>query len=136
MAAFTFHKSERIKSKKQINDLFASGHRLQHGPLLLIWKIAEESNPSGLQFGISVPRRKFKRAVERNKIKRRLREVIRHEKVQLKSQLSENTGYALFIIYTGNTIPVYGELAVALEKLFKKWLSNDKLKNDQIKKSV
>lgn len=76
----------------------------------------------GLQFGVAVGTRHFKRAVQRNRIKRQIREAYRLQKAPLQQMLqAQQTGCALFIIYTGKELPDYNILVekmnILLEKL-------------------
>ena len=83
-----------------------------------------------LQFGAGVSAKNFKRAVDRNRIKRLIREAYRLQKIELHEKLKvKETGLVLFFIYNGKVIPTYKEVYVlvgtALDKLTK---SIDELK--------
>ena len=72
-------------------------------------------NRGGLQIGVSVSKRHFKKAVERNRIKRLLREAYRVQKNALKNLLVEKQlNMAVFITYTGRDLP---ESALIHEKM-------------------
>lgn len=76
---------------------------------------------AGLQFGVGVSTRNFKKAVHRNRIKRLLREAYRLQKNNLKEKVTNRKiRLNLFIIYTGRELPayelVYEKVAVALQK--------------------
>ena len=60
-----------------------------------------------LQFGAGVSKRHFKRAVDRNRIKRLLREAYRTQKLPLQALLKERGYGKLFILYTGKELPDY-----------------------------
>lgn len=72
----SFCKTERLCSQKQIDQLFASGNRtLSAFPLRLVFRLRDESaDASGVQVLMSVSKRHFKHAVDRNRAKRQLRE--------------------------------------------------------------
>ena len=75
-----------------------------------------------LQFGVAVGTRQFKKAVDRNRIKRLIKEAYRLQKNELKDRLiAKKTGLSLFIIYAGKTTPdyafVYEKIGKILQKL-------------------
>jgi len=103
---FTLNETERLKSRKKIQELFASGKVINSSPFKIIFQI--HNNHSPLQFGVAVGTRQFKKAVDRNRIKRIVKEAYRLQKNELKSSLiARKTGLSLFFIYTGKTIPSY-----------------------------
>ena len=77
---FTFNKQEKLKSKKLIEQLFADGKSVSSYPLKLLYLKTEHTSNYMLQTGVSVSKRKFKSAVDRNRIKRLLREAFRKQK--------------------------------------------------------
>ena len=97
----TFTKEERLCSKIQIDKLFESGTSFSVYPLrcLYIEQLFPQKFP--VQIVFSVPKKNFKRAVDRNKIKRQLRECYRKNKFQLYETLQKaNKQFAVVIIYT------------------------------------
>jgi len=105
MAGFTFRDTERLKKKKLIDQLFANGMSFYSHPFKVIWLISETEQPSRAQVLISVSRRVMKRAVDRNRVKRQVRELYRHEKEVIYDFLAEQHRYALIgIIFTGNEL--------------------------------
>ena len=116
---FTLGKNERLKSRKSIEQLFDDGHRFSH-TLFKVFYI--QNDKPGLQFGVGVSSKNFKKAVDRNRIKRLTKEAYRLQKNGLQQQLKEKkTGLDLFIIYTGKELPeyknVYKNITVILQKL-------------------
>lgn len=77
---FTFNKQERLKSKKLIEQLFDKGNSLKEFPLRVVYLKAEHPGELPVQASFSVSKRKFKRAVDRNKLKRLMREAYRKNK--------------------------------------------------------
>ena len=107
---FTLGKSERVKSRKLIEQLFAKGKTFSTFPLRIIYMIPPKST-SPLQAGFGVSTKKFKRAVDRNKIKRVMKETYRLQKNQLNDVLAiKKISMAIFILYIGNDIPDYRSL--------------------------
>lgn len=106
----TLGRSERLKSRKQIELLFSKGSRFQVQSIRIFHR--RHSDLGGvLQAGFSVSSRNFKKAVDRNRIKRQLREAWRLQKLTLKNFVGER-GFSLdvFIIYTGKEMPESGDI--------------------------
>jgi ribonuclease P protein component len=106
-----------------IQQLFKEGKSFTHFPFRVIY-IQPENNRSHLQSAFSVSSKNFKKAVDRNRIKRLMKEAYRVQKFSLQNGLEESGKYiALFIIYTGNELPVYDniseKMATALHRLEK-----------------
>ena len=123
---FTLGKDERLKSRKQIEQLFNEGKKITVSPFriffLLLTPQATEYSP--LSFGIAVSNKNFKRAVDRNRIKRLVREAWRLQKNELKEKLKVSARQLnVFFIYTNKELPDYqlvkDKVAVALKKLEK-----------------
>ncbi|MEO5948104.1 MAG: ribonuclease P protein component [Chitinophagaceae bacterium] len=113
---FTLGKSERLKSRKAIDELFKNGKRFTVSPFRVFYCITKEN---GLQFGAGVSSKNFKKAVERNRIKRLTREAYRLQKNSLKNLLKEK-GMNLFFIYTEKELPDYHHIYSQVEKIIKK----------------
>ena len=115
----TFSKTERLKSRKLIEALFRSGKTFQVFPfrVFCLWE-----PPSGVpvQVGVGASKRNFKRAVDRNRIKRLMREGYRLQK-QLLEKEPGGLSLRVFILYTGKELPalplVMEKMAVILTKL-------------------
>ncbi|MEP6927065.1 MAG: ribonuclease P protein component [Ginsengibacter sp.] len=120
---FTFKADEKLKSRKLIQLLFKEGKSFSYFPLRIIY-IQPENNLSHLQSAFSVSSKNFKKAVDRNRIKRLMREAYRLQKFSLQNSMEESEKYlALFIIYTGNELPLYNniseKMAASLHRLEK-----------------
>ena len=112
----SYSKKEKLKSKKLIEKLFAEGRAVSVFPLRLIYLKEGETN----KVAVSVSKRNFKKAVDRNRIKRLLREAYRHNKNML---IDNNVdGYALMILYISKDIPDYNLLNSKTQRLFLKFL--------------
>ena len=120
---FTLGKGERLKSRKQIEKLFAEGKSFVVNPFRVYFFIhGPLTMGHGLQFGVGVSAKNFKRAVDRNRIKRLTREAWRLQKNELSEKVkTAQKQLNVFFIYTGKELPdfatVKDKVAVALKKL-------------------
>ena len=99
---FTLSNSERLKSRKLIENLFGQGKTFAVYPFRIYYSVvpADESRFM-IQFGVGVSRKNFKKAVDRNKIKRLTREAYRLQKNNLHEKVrANNKRLLLFFIYT------------------------------------
>ena len=104
---YTFKKEERLKSRKAIEQLFQQGKSFSNFPFRVLWEFNERPG-SVLQTGFAVSSKHFKNAVDRNRIKRLMREAYRLQKNELQVQLKQKQKQlAVFFIYTGNELPEY-----------------------------
>ncbi len=107
----TFSKQERLKSKKLIGELFEKGRSIDARPLKMIWMQADEAGDYPALASFSVSKKNFPRAVDRNRIKRLMREAYRLQKADFYQRLNEKKARFIFmLIFTGRKIPVYGEV--------------------------
>lgn len=111
-ARFTFHKNERLCSKKVIEKLFAEGKSLFVHPLKAVYIETALNTGFPVQVAFAVSKKSFKRAVMRNLLKRRMREAYRLNKNQFYDELSGKQ-IALFLIYTSKAEEPYPEIGRA-----------------------
>lgn len=105
---YTYKKEEKLKSRKTIEQLFKEGKSFSNFPFRILWKFNETIATAPLQTGFAVSSKHFKKAVDRNRIKRLMREAYRLQKNDLQHQLNQNNKQlAMFFIYTGNELPDY-----------------------------
>jgi ribonuclease P protein component len=123
---FTLGKNERLKSRKQIEQLFTDGKNFPLSPFRIYYRLMPiiTESQSNLQFGAGVSGKNFKRAVDRNRIKRLTREAYRVQKIQLQEILKQKgVQLNLFFIYTGKELPVFSmmkeKVNVILNKMIK-----------------
>jgi ribonuclease P protein component len=119
MGIESFPRKERLKSFKLIRKLFAVGHRKAVYPILMFYlPLKQEEMNETVQVGFSVSRKKFKGAVDRNLIKRRMREAYRHERTLVKDKLrKEDKHLAIFFVYIGNDIEAYQPICSSMRRL-------------------
>jgi ribonuclease P protein component len=123
----TLGANERLKSRKDIQQLFATGKSLNHFPLKLYWQ--KNATTKAPQVGFAVSARFFKKATDRNRIKRLLREAYRLQKNVIEENAQQSL--QLFIVYVDKTLPNFADLfaktTAALKKLNKLLLAETKL---------
>lgn len=115
MPDFRFTRAERLKSRKLIGKLFTEGQSFAVFPLRVIFIPTAEG--SGVQAAFSVSKRHFKHAVQRNRIKRQMREAYRLRK----NQVSDTTRQiSLMVLYTAKEPLPYARIDEAMGRLLKK----------------
>ena len=113
---FSFTKEQRLKSRKLIDLVFSKGRRFNCGPFRV--SFALEGKEGQLQFGITAGTRHFKKAVERNRIKRLARECWRLQSGPLKTFMSQQSKpLAVFAVYTGKELPGYDLVSANMGKI-------------------
>jgi ribonuclease P protein component len=116
MPDFSFNKGERLTGYKSISALFQSGRGLNVPPFRFIY-LPASGEPVPVRTAITVPKRLFRKAVERNLLKRRIREAYRQQKSAIYKQLSQKEiAIHLVIQYQHREILPYHVLAEALQK--------------------
>ena len=120
---YTFKKEERLCSKKLLDKLFQSRSSFVLYPFRIIW-LHEELTVQA-QLVISIPKRNFKKAVDRNLLKRRIREIYRLHKTESVYSFLDQKSILLGINYIGKEISEYTylkkKLLAAFEKLQKSY---------------
>lgn len=113
---FTFDKTERLCSKKALDELFSGGKSKTHFPIKVIFKtsVYESDFPARVVF--IVPKKKHKRANKRNTIRRRMREVYRLNKHKLYQSLGEKKLDIMFV-FLSNEVPDYAQVELCMISL-------------------
>jgi ribonuclease P protein component len=121
---FSYNKFEKLKSRKQIELLFAQGKSISSFPVKVFYLPVEHTPEHPVQVGVGVSARNFKKAVDRNTIKRRMREAYRLHKLPLHEHLiAKQKSVAVFILWIDKQLPTTAALQDlmpgVLEKLIK-----------------
>lgn len=116
---FTLKRAERLKSKKVIDVLFTKGDSFLQFPVKFVYLVTELPEKYPVQVGVSVSKKNFKKAVDRNRIKRLLREAYRLNKHKIYDSIGEKQ-LALFLIYVGKDLPDYTLIENGIKKGLKR----------------
>lgn len=130
MPGHTFHKNERLKSRKAIGKIFQEGQSIFVYPLKIVWVPRENTTAPNfpVQFTQSVPKRRYAKASQRNRIRRRIREAYRLYKHLLNNALATSDAqFALMVIYIGKEELAYQQIEKATQKWIKIFLKKVKV---------
>ncbi|MEE9406927.1 MAG: ribonuclease P protein component [Polaribacter sp.] len=125
----TLGKEERLKSKKLIERLYIEGNSVKTFPLRMVYIQTEHTSDFPCQAGVSVPKRNFKLAVDRNRIKRLMRECYRLQKEIVYNNLDKP--YVFMISYIGREEMKYEDLYLKMEKLLTIFINKVKNTEDE-----
>jgi len=123
-ATFSYNKFEKLKSRKQIELLFAQGKSISSFPVKVFYLPINHTPLHPVQVGVGVSARNFKKAVDRNTTKRRMREAYRLHKLPLHEHLvAAEKSVAVFILWIDKQLPTTEVLQdlmpTVIEKLIK-----------------
>jgi ribonuclease P protein component len=119
---FTYPKNEKLKSKNTINVLFSEGKSVSKYPLRLVFVENRLEESERIKMGVSVSKKYFKKAVDRNYFKRVLRECYRLNKHILADHLKKP--YAFMFFYQSKDRLTYQEINEKTIQLFQKFVEN------------
>lgn len=111
MSGFTFPKSERICNKHDIELLFEQGASVRDGSIVLRYLFRESAeNELAQKVLVVVPKKRVRRAVDRNKLKRQIREIYRLNKINQQIEVTAGKALLIAIIYSGKPEAEYRQL--------------------------
>lgn len=120
----TYPKKEKLKSQKLLSSLFSEGNSIGKYPVKLIYLPATLPNAVQVQAGVAVSRKNFKKAVDRNRVKRLLREAYRNNKELIFNNIEGS--YAFLFLYLGKEMPLYEHIEKGMRKVLEEFLKNSK----------
>lgn len=118
----TYPKSEKLKSKTTIDLMFREGKSVSKYPLRLVYAKGSFDESQKIKIGVSVSKKYFKKAVDRNYFKRVLRETYRLNKQLLIDNLQEP--YSFMLLYQTKDRLTYEEINLKTVQLFEKFFTN------------
>ena len=121
----TFRKEEKLKKKNLITELFASGKSTSVFPLKMVYLENDHDSPFKVQAGVSVSKRNFKSAVDRNRIKRLMRESYRKNKYLIYND-DDTKKHILMFIYQAKSEVSYQKMEEKMIDLIQKFLLKQK----------
>ena len=122
--AYTYPKEEKLKSKKSIEILFSEGKSVSKYPLRLVYAENTIEKKELIKFGVSVSKKYFKKAVDRNRLKRILRECYRLNKHLLVDTIQKPM--SLMFFYQSKEVLSYQEINEKTILLFEKFIEKTK----------
>lgn len=121
----TFGKAYKLCSKILIDEIFETGTTIKSYPLLVKYKLIELKSDTTFQMVISAPKRTFRNAHQRNRIKRLCKEVIRKNKHILETPLKvRDINLGICLIYSAKEEMTLEQLERKTQKLFNKIVEN------------
>lgn len=112
-------KSARIKSRASLEQLFASGKSFSIFPIKVFYRLSDSDNIKvPVQIGVGVSARNFKKATDRNRIKRLLRETYRTQQELI--LVPEGKKMDVFFLYIAKELPVFSDLKLVMASVMKK----------------
>ncbi|RYY38936.1 MAG: ribonuclease P protein component [Chitinophagaceae bacterium] len=113
-------RTEKLKSRKAIDALFAGGQRFSVFPLLVWHQWKGGSEEPGVVAGFSCSKKHFKRAVHRNRVKRLMREAYRLQKTELlEAAKAQGLRGEFFFIFLDKTLPNFDGISAAMARCLK-----------------
>ncbi|SFN36320.1 ribonuclease P protein component [Algoriella xinjiangensis] len=113
----TFGKNEKLKSRKAFDELFSGGKTFVSHPVRFVYRIKPKEDYD-IRVGVSVGKKKFKHAVDRNLLKRRCKEAYRLNKLIVEP--SPNYSVDLIMIYTSSKHQPFEKIEEAIKILLPK----------------
>ena len=120
---FSFPKKEKLTNKKVFEALFTEGKSLREFPIKLIYLSSNSKEEAPIKVAVVAPKKKFKTAVQRNRIKRLLREAYRLNKPLIFNNIKGN--FAFIFLYLGKKTPGFNEVDKAMKKLLEAFINKE-----------
>ena len=119
----TFRKHERLTGPKVFAELMKTGKAVNNAPFRLIGRVMPLNTPAPAQIAFAVPKRHLPRAVDRNRVRRLMREAYRLDKPALFEQITaRGVQIAWLLVFQSGTPVTFAETREKIDRLFARWL--------------
>lgn len=123
-ASFSYNKQEKLKSRKLLEQVFAEGKSFSVFPFKVFYISPAIRLDFPIKTGVGVSSKIFKKAVDRNYVKRLIREAYRLNKTPLHNYMHEHKKQlAIFILYVGKELPQLPQLQTKMPLLIDKLIN-------------
>lgn len=125
VSSFTYNKNEKLKSRKELDKVFTAKKSFLVFPLKVFCLFNETSNDSLIRCGVGVSKKNFSNAVDRNRLKRLMREAYRLNKQPLHETINAKQ-LSFFVLYIDKVMPqnqaiICEKMKLVIAKLNKKY---------------
>ena len=120
---YSLNKNEKLKSRKQLNELFAGGKPFLVFPVKIFFHLNDAVEKPAVKMGAGASKKYFRLAVHRNRVKRLLRETYRLNKLPLLNfAMKEKKDISIFFLYVDREIVEYTVLNDKMKKIIEKFI--------------
>ena len=117
----TLGKGERLVGRRAFGELMSSGESFVAYPLRVVWQLAPcGEGESPVRMAVSVSKRRFKRAVKRNRVKRLVREAYRLRKHDFRALVPPGCTLRILLVYIHDELPDYPKVEKAIAHVIRK----------------
>lgn len=117
---FTYNKHQKLKSRKLVDELFTSGKSMLAFPLKVVFTVEKVAQPKVLS-GIGVSKKHFKKAHDRNYVKRIVRETFRVHKNEIDTFANiNNLNLHFFLLFIDKQLPNFEQMNTKMPTILKK----------------
>ena len=122
---FTYNKLQKLKSRKELDNLFKNGKSFLIFPIKVFYFLGKNDAENKLQCGVGVSKKHYAKAVDRNRIKRLLREGFRLNKIPLQ-EVVQTQQLSFFMLFIDKTMPanyaaIEDKIKLVIIKLIKRY---------------
>jgi ribonuclease P protein component len=120
----SYGKKEKLKSRKELDALFNGGKSFLVFPVKVLYAYTDATS-AAVKTGVGVSSRYFKKATDRNRVKRLLRETYRTEKAPLLEVIqTQSLSLNVFLLYVDKSLPEYTNLKKVMNTVIQKLIQH------------